>query len=228
MRTNWDEIAETRWGRYLIATEEAAIRNAHTLAGQPSLAIDLGCGSGRWSKLLASLGWRMTCIDVNEHALEVCKHNVQAARYVLADPVSRTIEAAPDSTALLLCIEVAPALEADWFIAELNRVCKLGAYFVGVHVNRRSWRGIACRLRYLMTGSPDGAVYYLTSYSDWSQKLKESGFSMVSEVGFCWMPFRRDSDSRLVPFFCRLERILGLHRWVSFSPWVLFVAKKVR
>jgi 2-polyprenyl-3-methyl-5-hydroxy-6-metoxy-1,4-benzoquinol methylase len=224
--TYWDHVAQTKWGSYILEVEKRVILSYQAMAGTNANAIDVGCGSGRWSKLLAGLGWNLTCIDADAHALAICKNNIPRAQCVLVDRTSNAIPAETNSAKLVLCIEVAPVLEANWFLPELNRVSKDGALFIGVHVNRRSWRGLMVRLRYFLTGSKDASVYYRTAYSNWRRGLESVGFEMIHEEGFCWGPFKRDSDSGLVPLWIRLERMLGLHRIPSISPWIVFVARK--
>lgn len=222
----WDKVAETRWGRYVIEVERDVILRAHSLVGHHDRAVDVGCGSGRWSKILSGLGWTMTCIDVDPPSLEVCKLNVPAAECTLANPNDTAIPCETNSASMALCIEVAPVLESAWFVPELKRVLKDSGVFVGVHVNRRSWRGLAVRLKYLLSPCPSSSIYYLGSYAAWKKNLLQSGFEMVHEEGFCWSPFQRSSNFVLVPIFTRLERLLHLHRLVSISPWIVFVARK--
>ena len=221
-----DWLARTRWGRYVIEVEERVFNRCLLLAGSPSVALEIGCGNGRWLKLLSALGWEVHGIDVDAQALERCRSRVPEAKCTLVSPDSTGIPAESNSVSLALCIEVAPALEADWFLPELCRVTREGAVFFGVHVNRRSWRGFACRLKYWITGSAFADVYYLTDYPTWKKRLEDAGFDIVHEEGCCWAPFPRDSDSVLVPFFNRLERALGLHHRIGLSPWVVFAARK--
>src|ERR1022692_4349453 len=81
--TYWEEAATTRWGRYLSQIEERGIRQAAFLAGKPNQALEIGCDGGRWSRLLADVGWQMTCIDVNPKTLAACQQKVPAAKCVL-------------------------------------------------------------------------------------------------------------------------------------------------
>src|SRR5262245_61410739 len=109
--THWDRVAEnTRWGRYVTDIEKRLISRAADCARGPGKAIDLGCGSGRWSKLLAERGWEMTCVDVNTHALSICARNVPSATCKLARPQDTTIQADSNSLHLALCIEVFPLI----------------------------------------------------------------------------------------------------------------------
>jgi SAM-dependent methyltransferase len=221
-----DRHAQTRWGKYLIGVEGRVIDRYRSIAEAPAEAVDIGCGTGQWARQLFDLGWKVTCIDVDEQALEICRSRVPGAKCILASLSSRTIPVDSNVASLAVCIEVAPVIEADWFLPELQRVCRPGAVFVGVHVNRRSWRGLAVRLKYFLTRSYFGNIYYLTAYREWKKRLAAAGFELIHEEGFCWAPFERDSNSVFVPLFTRLERLLRLHQRVDFSPWVVFAARK--
>jgi hypothetical protein len=117
-------------------------------------------------------------------------------------------------------------IEAGWFPSELHRVLADGGIFVGVHINGRSLRAVAWRLKQRLSGSQDSYQFYKASYPDWRRRLLETGFEMVHEESCCWGPFSRDSNSPFVPACAKMERALGLNRIVSWSPWVIFVARK--
>jgi SAM-dependent methyltransferase len=221
-----DKLAMKSWGKYVIDFEQDAILKALKLAGRPTQALDWGCGSGRWSKLLAGLGWQVTCVDVDEHSLEVCRRNVPGAVHILTDRSARTVDCPEKSVDLLLCIEVGPVIETDWYLAEANRVLRPGGLLFNVWWNKYSWRGLACRLKCKLTGNKNGKYYYNFSFWEQKRRLREQGFKLCAAEGFCWSPFGRASDSRWVPFFVQLERLLGLNRCVAFSPWLAVIARK--
>jgi len=225
--THWDRVAQdTSWGRYLNDFEKQIVLRAEALAVKPGNAIDMGCGGGRWSKLLSDRGWNLTCTDVDRHSLEICQQNLPNAKCILASPGDTSIPATTNSMGLLLCIEVVPLIEADWFRPEIHRVLRDEGLFVGVYINGRSWRGLAWRLKDRLTQSRSGRGFYNAHYSDWKRRLLQTGFEMVHEESFCWGPFTRSSNSPLVPVCAKIERALGLNRVVSWSPWVMFIARK--
>ena len=67
---------------------------------------------------------------------------------------------------------------------------------------------------------------YKISYAECRRRLESAGLIVAFEQGYCWFPFPRSSNSRLVPFFIDIERRLGLGRFTAFSPWVVFIARK--
>lgn len=225
LQTPWERAATTRWGQYLTEIERKAIMDAQLAAGPPAEALEVGCEGGRWSRLLADQGWKMTCIDVNPEALEACREKVPDARVVLTKPESRTIAAADNSFALTLCIEVAPVIQSDWFLPEAFRVLKPGGILLAMIWNKTSIRGLAHLFQSHSAGQePTG--FYRARYSDWRRELKKTGFHFLRDQGFCWGPFDRTSNSSLIPLFTNLEVLLGLRRLTVFSPWVICMAQK--
>lgn len=225
--TYWDRVAQrTRWGRYVTDIERQVILRAEEYAGRPGHGLDLGCGSGRWSKLLGEHGWAMTCIDVSSQALAICQRNVASAKCILARPKDRSFPVTSNSFSLALCMEVVPLIEAEWFQSEVHRVLAEGGLLIGVYINGCSLRGVASRLKNRLVNGQSSYDFYQSHYSDWKRRLLQVGFEMLHEESCCWGPFTRDSNSPFVPAFAKVERAVRLHRVVTFSPWVVFIARK--
>lgn len=55
----------------------------------PGLALDLGCGIGSHALMLARMGWRVTGIDISEHAIRIATATAEeqrlTARFIAAD-----------------------------------------------------------------------------------------------------------------------------------------------
>lgn len=219
-----ENVAQTcRWGRYVSETEKAAILNAHNLATRPTTALDIGCEGGRWSELLAGLGWKMICTDIDQEVLNICKNRLPAARVVLMHPEDSNLPCDTESVGLVLCVEVTAVLRADWFIEDVYRVLKKGGMVLGVFLNHLSWRGL---IKHSIASAKSDFNWYQLSYLKWRRKFCAHGFNMLYEEGFCWPPFRRESNSLLVPVATGIEHYLGLRKLVRFSPWIVFIAQR--
>jgi SAM-dependent methyltransferase len=216
-------LAKTRWGAYIAEIENRAIMLGHRAAGDPSHALEIGCEGGRWSLLLTQLGWTMTCTDVMAGHLEICRRRLPAATCVLVSPTDSTLPCETGSIGLLLCVGVPPAIQSPWFIAEAHRVLKKDGILVGTFWNLLSLRGLGQHLYALCTG---GSGQYRFAYPPWRRKLSAAGFRMLHEEGYCWFPFRRASNSGLVPYAVGFERTLRLGQLAAVSPWVAFTARK--
>src|SRR5206468_4151808 len=130
---------------------------------------------------------------------------------VLTHPEDNALPFERSSADLLLCIEVVPLIEADWFPSEVHRVLSENGVFVGVYINGRSWRGMAWRLKHRLTRRRENTYeFYRASYTDWRRRLLGTGLEMVHEESFCWGPFSRASNSPFVPAVAKVERALGL------------------
>ena len=220
----WEKVATARWGQYLSNVEESHILFGAKLR-EPDIALDVGAEGGRWSALLSEMGWQTICTDVDAGALAVCEQRIPDATCVCVDPNSQDLPCGTNTVQLLLCIEVDEVLECDWFVREASRVLDDEGVLVGVFQNLISWRGFAKRF---MPLRDDGIIDYKVSYAAWRKKMQQEGFKFVREEGLCWFPFSRRSDSAMIPFCVKLEERVGLRRWPTISPWIVFVAKRDR
>lgn len=218
-----ENVARTRWGAYLTDIEKRAILRAHDLSRRPATALDIGADGGRWSTLLTDLGWSMICTDINDEALAICKERIPTANCILVRPDENKLPCESESVGLLLCMQVPPVLQADWFTSEAFRVLQDDGLIVGVTTNLLSFRGLFAHSRFSLTGSFD---YYKLSYLSLRRKLLYSGYSILYEEGYCWFPFRRASNSVFVPYLVRLEKWFGLRKLPLISPWIVFIAQK--
>jgi SAM-dependent methyltransferase len=224
--TYWERVATTKWGEYTSRVEERAIREANRLAPLPRAALEIGCEGGRWSRLLSDLNWSVACTDVNQDSLDICQRRLPEANCILVQPDDRTIPCETGSLGLILCIEVYPVVDSEWFFREARRTLAPGALIVGVTLNKHSLRGLLVRARDRRSNQNPNHDHYLSSYRQFKQRAQAHGFEMLHSEGCCWFPFRRDSNSSLVPIFTGLERMLRLPRLPGLSPWVVFIAQK--
>lgn len=223
--TRCERLASSRWGQYLTAVEKEAILCAHAMARTASTSIEIGCEGGRWSSLLADLGWLPACVDIDPKTLAVCQRRLPQARCILTSPQARRLPAADNSMGLVLVIEVPAVIESTWFPSEANRVLRKDGLLVGVCWNRTSLRGLVSRVLGRQNSLQGGNCYSQT-YESVRGRIQTARFSFLSERGFCWSPFSRTSDSFLIPACLTLERILKLRDLIRWSPWVMFIARK--
>ncbi len=231
-QTFWEKVAETRWGKYISAIERHAILNAHSLFEKPTTALEVGCEGGRWTQLLDSLGWQMTSTDVNHVVLDMCQARVPRARCILVSSEEKTLPCETASLDLLLCVEVLPVAQSDWFLNEASRVLRLGGVLVTVVSNSLSVRGVAYRIFTTFDGERkqfrNESGIYSTTYRSLRMRMTVAGFEVVREEGMCWLPFSRESNSPLIPLLTNLEQSLGLRHVTVFSPLVIVIARKAR
>ncbi len=222
-----DVVGSTRYGRYASEIERRIILKAHSLVTKPTTALEIGCEGGRWSKLLSDFGWSMICTDIDQQSLTICQKRIPTATCIHMSPNESKFPCDTQSMGLVLCIEVAPVIHADWFIDEAFRVLRKGGWIAGVMWNRSSWRGLLYHSAPALRVKGSGNWYwYPLSYPLWRKRLCQRGFTLVHEEGYAWPPFRRTSNSPLVPIATSVERYLGLRKLVRLSPMIAFVAQK--
>jgi SAM-dependent methyltransferase len=219
--TFWEQVATRSWGAYIIQMEHQFIADALSIIRSPSEALEIECEGGRWSKMLADAGWMMTCTDINQEMSKVCQTRIPGARVIVVDCSDTVLPCSLHQLNLLLCIGVPEVVNKDWFFPEANRVLRTGGLLVITCFNRLSWRGLYATIR------GNGAALYQRTYLSSKRNLHKCGFTLLRQEGFAWAPLSRSSNSRLVPFFVRLEARLGLRRVAPLSPWVGVIAQKV-
>ena len=229
-QTYTDQLERTRWGQYLTQVEDDVLTSALDLLGEPGNALEMGCSSGRWSSRLVERGWKVTCVDIEESALQICQQRIPGASCILASPNDRTIPSPDRAFKLILCIEVEAVLHSEWFLDEAHRVLVDGGCVISTMTNRSSVRALPHQvLEGLRANSQrfrPGPPSYKTSYRAWRQTLSRKGFTTVGAQGCCWFPFQRNSNSVLVRLVTQFEKALGLRRLTGFSPWIVSAAQK--
>lgn len=221
--TSWEDVAETKWGRYLEEAEERVLMKAHHLAKPPGTAFEVGCSEGRWSVKMAELGWHMICTDINVSALEICQQRIPTAECITVQTTDTAFPVEDNSIDFFICIEVPSVSNLPWFKAEVARVLKPNGIMISQVWNSHSLRGQYYRFTQLFKEKED---FYLHGYRSWRKELEGYGFDFLYEEGLCWFPFNRTSDSNLVPYATAIEKKLKLNRIITASPWVLFIARK--
>ena len=163
----------------------------------------------------------MTCTDVCENKLAVCRQRVPEATCVLADPNQPRFPVDDNCCDLLLAIEV-PVSDESWFAGEVARVLRPNGTAVFTLNNRASYRAV---LSNLVAGIRYGRSFYKLTYDESRAQFESHGIRIVEQTAYCWLPFSRASNSRLVPPLTRWEQRLGLRQRPRFAPWIAVVAE---
>jgi len=228
---HWDaRLYESRWGQYITEREIDALR-AGLGGASPGTAPDVGCGAGRWSAVMHEFGWRVVCTDVDPASLARCNARIPDARCIEVSPQDETLPVGSGEVQLVLVYEVHEVIQSAWFIPEAARALSPGGALVCSYWNPLSLCGAAYRvLGKVWGGEVKKGVkrfqdYYRgPTYRTFRDTLRANGFRIVREEGICWFPFTRESNSALVPIAVATERMLGLRRVPTLSPWVICVA----
>jgi SAM-dependent methyltransferase len=229
--TFWEKNTETKWGHYINDLERDVIIEASDLCESKDLVFEVGCDGGAWLKMLAGRGWKnFIGTDINQEPLEICRRRVPNCRCILVQPGDTHLPCENRSVDLILVMEVVPVSHSRWFYREAFRILKPGGLVVGMLTNKFSLRGL---LYMLLTKlgkrcRDEYQASYSKSYGYWKKIIIENGFEFIHQQGYCWFPFGRSSNSFLVPFFTSLEKFIGLRKLTVLSPWINFIARKVK
>jgi SAM-dependent methyltransferase len=109
------------------------LRRIGSLAGKS--ALDVGCGTGRWSRLLASRGADVLAVDRSSAMLDVAAQRTTGVRFARMEATS--LDLPSDSVDLALQVTMIQHLPADdqpLAIGEIARVVKPGGYVISLDV----------------------------------------------------------------------------------------------
>jgi ubiquinone/menaquinone biosynthesis C-methylase UbiE len=208
--THWEKAAKTRMGKYLTRMETDFIFKSIT----PSRAcaiIDVGAEAGRFSSLASEKNATVISIDIGSYGLKRLKLKTNDINVIQAD--AKKIPLKDGAFDAIFMIEVLDYIsDLDEAFTECYRTLKSDALLIFSFGNKRSLKSQLRKLR---------GKSYRHSYNRVMQSLSETGFSVVRQMGYSWLPFGRTSESRMIPFLAALEKLFGLRRIPSLSPWVI-------
>lgn len=213
--TTWEKAARTRMGKYLTRIETSFVIDS--INGlRPQMIMDVGAGAGKFSLLEEENNGTVVSIDLDNHGLIRLKLQDDKVNVIQAD--ARNIPLKNEVFEAIFMVEVLDYIpEAEKVFEECYRTLKYNGHFVFSFGNKSS---IKQKLRKLRGKS------YTHTYGRIMNWISATGFSVKKKIGFNWGLFGRTSENRLVPLFAGIERIFGLRRLPSFSPWVMVHAIK--
>jgi ubiquinone/menaquinone biosynthesis C-methylase UbiE len=181
-----------------------------------SFVSDIGAEAGKFSLLSREKNLQVVAIDVNLPGLKRLRFKNKLVNVVLADARNIPLkDGVLDAAFMMEVIDYIP--ESDTVLSECGRILKNGCLLVFSFGNKASLKS---KLRNLRGKS------YMHSYDEIMNELRKAGFKLVRKEGFNWLPFNRASENPLVPLSANIERLFGLRKMPSVSPWVMTHAVK--
>lgn len=216
----WDRVAGRSLERYLTAREcELLERQA---GEQPfGRTLDLGCGSGRIADHLRGHGADVVGIDPDRSAREAYQLRAPEAPLVGGDAEHVCCRDEAFDTVTLM--QVLPYVDHQRCLAECARVLRPGGRIIFQALNANGYKAQLkrrARPQHQWTGAND------VKPADLVDDLDRVGLRTIHTEGYNWLPVARNSDSGLVPWAEKAERLLHLRQFVRWSPWLLVVARK--
>ena len=196
-------------GKYLTSLETDFISSAIDPA-KSNVIVDVGAEAGRFSLLAANRKVAVISIAIDSYSLKRLKQKSTDVIVIQADARKTPLKDVLWTTVFVIeVLDYIPQLEEA--LSECLRILKPASSLILSFGNQSS---LKAKLRGLRGKT------YLHSYSNVMQCLLKLGFKIEAKKGYTWLPFGRMSQSRLVPFLGGLEKILGLRRISSLSPWL--------
>ena len=213
--TDYDEVRfGSPGGKALDALQRDAIRRTIRRDDLQGIsALDVGCGTGRFTRLLAELGATVTAADTSQGMLAEARRRNPSARVVLADARRLPFEGRAFDLGISVWVYNHMA-SYEKAISELCRVSK-ERVILGLP-NRHSLYVVPCVLRRLhlwngawMVGSCQGLTpptsIYFTLEQARSVLLRE-GFTITDVVTCLFLPLVPNPIARLYPRFEKAAR----------------------
>jgi len=213
--THWEKAAKTRMGKYLTQVETNFIQNALDFS-KLNVIMDVGAEAGRFSQLNSNA--ETISIDIDAYGLKRLKQKAPNTHVIQADarkiPLKNDVL---DATTMIEVLDYIP--ELDQAFSEAYRTLKTDATLIVSFGNKSS---LKAKLRRLSGKS------YQHAYKNVTQALTKTGFKIKKKTGYNWLLFGRMSQNPTIPFLTTMERLIGLRRIPSQSPWVIVHAVKTK
>ena len=103
--------------------------------------LDVGCGTGRYTKLLEDLGASMVGVDISEKMIHIAKTKTEIACYIVADASHLPFK--DNVFHIVLSALVVNHIEnLNLFLTEMLRTCQKGGELVMSSIWREGIKGI--------------------------------------------------------------------------------------
>jgi ubiquinone/menaquinone biosynthesis C-methylase UbiE len=169
-------------GNQLLELEQPIVQEI--LDGLPvGVALDAGCGTGRHTAYLASLGHKVIGVDTSPEMLARAREKVPDGEFYDADLCN--VPLADDSVDLVVCtIALANVADLDRALAEFVRVLKPNGHMV-----LSDSRGLAGDIGLpLVRRAPDGTFGYMPVYARLASDYLAAALPLGLEVRRCEEP----------------------------------------
>ena len=169
-------------GNQLLEIEQPIVREI--LDGLPvGVALDTGCGTGRHTAYLASLGHDVIGVDTSPEMLALAREKVPDGEFHEAD--LHEVPLVDDSVDLVVCAIVLPHVaDLERAFAEFVRVLRPNGHLV-----ISDWRGLIGDIAFpVVKTAPDGRFGYMPSYARLTSEYLAAALPLGLQVRRCDEP----------------------------------------
>ena len=154
-------------------------------------ALDVGCGAGRWCRLLQAQGFRTVGIDLQAELLEENRRRIPDVQFVRSSIQEYRDESHFDLISSVTVLQHLPSVEQAAAVAKLRELTKTGGFVVA-----------------LENIEDQGRHVFANSIESWQELFQSHSFRVVSLRRYDYSPF-----SRSVSALRRAKRL-----WVQSLP----------
>lgn len=204
----WEEVDKKRFGKSLKWFERRIF--ARIIGNRPIQAcLDIGGGAGHKFPVNCK---DYTLVEMEPEAVAIFRDRYPAGHCVEGDFLAFNFEKKYD---LILMVQLSTDAESiRKMVTKAYSLLSDNGLMVFTSTNKNSYKGLLYSEGY----------GYQEPYSALKKFLKSLGASSIRCYGYSWLPFRRNSDSILIPMLKWIDIVLG--KFVSLSPWLLIIVKK--
>jgi ubiquinone/menaquinone biosynthesis C-methylase UbiE len=198
-------------GQYLTGVERKFILLQVQFKNQ--LVLDAGAGGGKYTRLALQEGAEVISTDIDKKSLLWLKNRTKNSNPILAD--ARALPFQQTTFDHVLALEMLDYMpETKLAVSQLRFVLKSKGLLVCSFGNKNSLKSLGKRL------IGNRVMQDQRTYLEMRTILAECGFSIRKHRGYSWIPFKRESNSAVVPVLGGAVDTL-MQRFSVASPWVL-------
>lgn len=216
----WEVHRHTTMGQYLFEREYAFIKEHLDPIPQSWTLLDVCCGSGYLTTRVHDLGRNVVGLDLNPVALHIFQERAPFIPIMRGDAQIMPLKAG--SFGGILATQCLDYLDHTTFFTECERLLRPDGLLVFDWVNGHSYKALLKPFANRKSTLPSINL----RVEDVIKTLEAVGFTVQAIVGYSWVPFMRESDSKFVPMTAAFERLLHLERVYKISPKILVAARK--
>lgn len=218
--TNWDERAdETSYGKIMIDFEKKCLIQH---INKDAKILDVGGGTGIHASYIQNKGYQIELIDIDKKALiKTRKNGIKC--YLLSGLVISTLKKKYD---LVYCLDVPFLIGAKFleFLDEIKKTLNENGVFIFNFMPKHSYKNLFKKIFKFLKKS-ETSDYYYYSYSEVKEILTSNKLVVIENYSYSWLPFRVNSNSRMIGWLYIIERILRKFNMMSFAPRIMIVSK---
>jgi SAM-dependent methyltransferase len=166
--------------RYYARFQEVVFRKLLAAAPQPAprasapRALDVGCGAGRWCRLLASEGYEVTGVDLQEDLLARNRERMPTLRFVTGSMQDFSSDSPFDLITTVTVLQHNPPADQDGMIANMRRLLRPGGHAL-----------------VLENVSDQDVHVFANSIEGWTERFARAGFRRAAVRRYDFSPLLR-------------------------------------